>query len=118
MAKDTRPAWSFTNSRGRVITTHDPITAEKYRYDPAFNEVTDTPAVEQVNDDGHVKPYSDKAWTKAKLEAEIEARNDAAGDEDHRIEVAEPGNRPELIAALEADDARRAAATAPTQPTA
>lgn len=108
MAKNSTPAASFKNSRGVVITTSTPVDIEKYRHDPRFTEVTDTPAVEQVDDDGHVKPYSDPSWTKPKLEAEIEARNDAAGDDEPQIVVEEPGNKPQLIAALEAHDAASA----------
>ncbi|NUO57311.1 MAG: hypothetical protein HOV78_11645 [Hamadaea sp.] len=99
-------AWSFTNSRGRVITTHNVVDAEKYRADRNFREVTDTPAAEQVDSEGGVKPYKD--WLKGDLEREVEARNDATGDDEPFIEVAAPGNKPELIAALEADDAHRA----------
>lgn len=100
-------SWSFTNTRGRVITTRSTVDAEKYRNDPGFTEVTDTPTVDQVDDTGHVKPYDDPSWTKKKLESEIEARNDAAGADEPHITVDEPGNKPELIAALTADDARR-----------
>lgn len=51
-------------------------------------------------------PYID--WKKDALEAEVEARNDARGDEEPLIEVAPPGNKAELAAALDADDANRA----------
>jgi hypothetical protein len=41
--------------------------------------------------------------TVADLEAEIERRN-ADRDDDEKIEVAPPGNKPELVAAIAADD--------------
>lgn len=44
---------------------------------------------------------------KADLEAEIDKRN-ADRDEDSQIVPDEPGNKPELIAALEADDTAQA----------
>lgn len=100
---ETDPTWSFTNSRGRVITTGDATTAEKYRHDPAFTEVTDTPAVEQVDDDGVVKPYTE--WRKSDLEAEVARRNTTRGADGPFVVVDEPGNKPELVAGLEADDA-------------
>lgn len=48
-------------------------------------------------------PYAE--WTNDELRAEIETRNKAAG-EDAQIMAEPPGNKPELVAALEADDAR------------
>lgn len=47
-----------------------------------------------------VPPYSD--WQVKALKREIDERN---AERETPIEVAEPGNKPELIAALEADDA-------------
>lgn len=99
-------SWSFTNSRGHVITTENAVDAEKYRHDPGFTEVIDTPPADPAD------AYADPSWTKKKLEAEIEARDDAAGDDEPFIEVEAPGNKAELIAALVADDARRASADA------
>lgn len=40
----------------------------------------------------------------AVLKAEIDARNDARGSEDDRIVVDSPGNKPQLVAALAADN--------------
>lgn len=51
-----------------------------------------------------VADYTGSEWTKAKLEAEVESRNEDRQD-DELIEVDAPGNKAELIAALEADDA-------------
>ena len=48
-------------------------------------------------------------WKKAQLEAELEKRNaDRDPDGDAYIHVEPPGNKPELAAALEADDASSA----------
>lgn len=49
------------------------------------------------------KPYDE--WTVPELEAEIEARNDARGDEEPQIAPAPPKNKPQLVEALQADDA-------------
>lgn len=99
------PEWSFRNSLGQVITTGDATTAMKYRTSDGFTEITGTPALEQVveGDTGvTVKPYTE--WLREDLENEVERRNDARGDDDVLVEVAAPGNKPELAAALEADD--------------
>lgn len=69
--------------------------------DASYPERTTDDGVEPVT-----KPYAE--WTKAELEGEIEARNDAAGDDEPQIEVEAPRNKPELVAALQADDVRRA----------
>jgi len=53
-----------------------------------------------------VDPY--KGWKVDRLKSEVDARNDAAGDHEPQIVVDEPGNKPELLSALRADDARRA----------
>lgn len=55
-------------------------------------------------DDGDGEPQSYAKWKKPDLEAEIAKRNEARDADDH-IVPDEPGNKPELIAALEADDA-------------
>lgn len=90
-------SWSFTNSRDRVVTTENIVDAERYRNRPGFTEIIESePAAES---------YDDQSWTKKRLAAEVEARNDARGDDEPPIEVAEPGNKAELIAALLADDA-------------
>lgn len=52
---------------------------------------------------GGSDPY--KGWKVDRLKGEIEARNDARGDDEPLIVVEEPGNKPELLAALRADDA-------------
>lgn len=49
------------------------------------------------------KPYLD--WKKDELELEILTRNEGRPDSE-QIEVEAPGNKPELAAALNADDAR------------
>lgn len=48
------------------------------------------------------KPYAE--WSKPQLEDEIDKRRDARGPEDRVIDVEAPGNKPQLVAALEADD--------------
>lgn len=57
--------------------------------------------------DDEPKPYSE--WLKADLEAEVDRRNEGRSD-DGLIEVEAPGNKPDLIAALEADDAANSGA--------
>ena len=52
-------------------------------------------------EDENVEPY--KGVTVTDLKTEIESRN-ADRAEDAKIAVAEPGNRPEIVAALVADD--------------
>lgn len=49
------------------------------------------------------KPYAE--WTIPELEAEIEVRNDARGEEESQIVPEPPKNKPQLVEALEADDA-------------
>lgn len=51
--------------------------------------------------------YSGSKWTVKALKAEVEARNSERADDDP-VEVEAPGNKPELIAALVADDAAQA----------
>ena len=51
------------------------------------------------------KPYGQ--WSKAELAAEVEKRNEGR-DEDDLIEVEAPGNKAELVAALQGDDAAQA----------
>ncbi|GAA1138353.1 hypothetical protein [Nocardioides aquiterrae] len=69
--------------------------------DATYPEKTTVDGVEPV-----ARPYGE--WLVKELQAEVEARNDAAGDDEPQIVVEPPGNKPELVAALEADDARRA----------
>ena len=64
----------------------------------------DAPEVE-ASEEGKEKPLDD--FTKAELEAEIEKRNE--GRQDDAKVVAEGPNKPELLAALKADDERLAA---------
>jgi hypothetical protein len=47
--------------------------------------------------------YDGRDWTKAKLEAEVESRNEGREEQD-QIVVPDPGNKPELVQALEEDD--------------
>lgn len=47
------------------------------------------------------------SWKKDQLEAEVDRRNEDREDDD-LIEVEAPGNKAELVAALQADDAARA----------
>lgn len=80
----------------------------------ALIEGTEVPdwAADMVEDDdlttggdaGGEGAYSGREWSKSKLEAEVKARNADRDAADH-VQVAEPGNKPELIAALEQDDA-------------
>lgn len=60
----------------------------------------------QEPEQADVDPY--KGWKVDQLKAEVTARNDATGEGEPQIEVAEPGNKPELLDALRADDAHRA----------
>lgn len=48
------------------------------------------------------KPYLE--WSKSDLENEVSRRNDARGAEDRYVDVESPYNKPQLAAALEADD--------------
>lgn len=49
-----------------------------------------------------------RAMSKPALQAEVERRNDARGAEEPLVQVAGKGNKPDLIAALVADDTARA----------
>lgn len=53
-------------------------------------------------DDDEVDAYED--WTVEQLKDEVKARNDGRGEDEAKVEVEAPGNKPELIDALEADD--------------
>lgn len=55
--------------------------------------------------------YTGPEWKKADLEAEVERRNDARGDEDRQVEVGGTGKVDDLRAALIADDEAQAEAT-------
>lgn len=57
----------------------------------------------EVDDDQGEDYYS---RTVAELRAEVERRNGERGEDDEPVTVEEPGNKPELVAALEADDER------------
>lgn len=63
--------------------------------------VDGAPAADDGDADEDSASYSE--WLKADLEAEIDRRNEDR-DEAGLIVVAEPGNKPQLIEALEADD--------------
>lgn len=49
-----------------------------------------------------------RAMSKPDLQAEVERRNDARGAEEPLVQVGGKGNKPDLIAALVADDTARA----------
>lgn len=74
-----------------------PDWAAKQMGDHCFTGVGDD---DQVGD--QQVPYS--KWKKDDLQAEVARRNEGREDAD-LIEVEAPGNKPELVAALEADDA-------------
>lgn len=59
---------------------------------------------EEASEEGEVSPGYD-AFTKADLIAEIEARNEDRSDEDF-LDVNHNGNKADIIAVLEADDAK------------
>ena len=61
----------------------------------------DDAAVEADDSDEGDKPYDE--WSKAELEDEITRRNEGRAD-DGLIVVEGKGNKPDLVAALEADD--------------
>ncbi|WP_193596077.1 hypothetical protein [Microbacterium sp. YJN-G] len=62
--------------------------------------------VEKVKDEGSdVDEGAYKGTSVADLKAEIEKRNEGRGD-DAKIVPAEPGNRPQIVAALIADDSK------------
>lgn len=82
---------SFKNSRGRIITTSFPADVEKYRQDPAFEEI---PAADV--------PY--KGQKKGDLEDLVAKRNEGR-DEADLIVVGGNGTIADLVAALENDDA-------------
>lgn len=63
------------------------------------------------SDGGSSTPTGWSSKTKPELESEVESRN-ADRDDDAKIVVAGKGNKPDLVAALEADDAAIAAAAA------
>lgn len=93
------PEWAFENSRGRQITTRDAVTAEKYRQDARFTEVTRTDAA------GEPDPVPYARQRKSDLEAEVARRNVGRNEADL---IPDTGTRDELAAALDADDARAA----------
>ena len=66
----------------------------------------------ETSDGGPESLY--KSWRKPRLEEEIANRNSGRDDED-LIVVAGPGNKPDLIAALEDDDERGDEPVAPEQ---
>lgn len=85
--------------------------------DPASDPATGVPVPEKLAAGKPITKEGDIAVPTAydsdsvkQLKAEVEKRNDARGDDEPPIEVAEPGNKPQLIAALVADDAAQAAA--------
>lgn len=92
---DTVPAWAakkITNSSAWASSDAQAEGAVEGSEDP---------------EDSGPKPYSE--WLKADLEAEVASRNEGR-DEDDAIEVEGSGNKPDLIAALEADDAANSGA--------
>jgi hypothetical protein len=76
-----------------------PAWAVKAITNPSAWEGGEAPATSDT------QPFS--KWSKKELEGEIERRNADRGDDD-LIEVEEPGNKAELVAALEGDDAAQA----------
>ncbi len=87
--------------RGAVL---DPaLYAEKsVEHVKGLGLVTETELVVETQADESDEPY--KGVTIPDLKAEIETRNKDRED-DKKIVPAEPGNRPEIVAALVADDA-------------
>lgn len=94
------PEWAFENSLGHPITTHDPVTAQKYRHDSRFTEVTKT---DEVTGEPEPVPYAKRR--KSDLETEIATRNTGRDEAD---QIVTTGTVAELAAALDADDARNA----------
>lgn len=86
--------------RGALIG--DGFTAEGIKHALSVGLIA---PVEDAPADGEDEPY--KGVTVADLKADIEKRNVGRSEAD-LIVAAEPGNRPELVAALVADDAKSA----------
>lgn len=84
-----------------------PAWAQKAISNPsAWAEEPDTePAPGNPATEGEPVDYA--SWKKDQLEAEVDRRNEDREDDD-LIEVEAPGNKAELVAALQADDAARA----------
>lgn len=97
---DNVPGWAreaITNPSAWGEEPVSPRQAARVADDAASDEDTDGP-----EGDGEDRSYS--AWTKPELESEVARRNEGR-DEDDLIEVEGKGNKPDLVAALEADDA-------------
>jgi len=84
--------------------------AKKITNPDAWATVDEAEPVDPENPDGDPgrdteKPYSD--WKNEALQAEIDRRNEGRADDD-LIVVEGKGNKPDLVAALEGDDAAQA----------
>lgn len=87
--------------RGAPVS-EDAFTAEGIKHVLSIGLISEVKAVEKTTDD---EPY--KGVNVADLKSEIEKRNEGRED-DKKIVPAEPGHRPEIVAALVADDAAAA----------
>ncbi|WP_248240566.1 hypothetical protein [Microbacterium kunmingense] len=98
----------FTDAAGRPQTGYlgdevDVHDDDLERFD-RLNPEEAPPEVVEPDESEEDEPY--EGVKVADLKAAIEKRNESREDAD-KISVAEPGNRPELVAALVADDAKQ-----------
>lgn len=107
----------FTDAAGRPVTGYfgdevDVHEDDLERFDrlnpeaPASEETTDDAGDGESEGGSSEAPEPYKGVTVPDLKSEIEKRNEGREDAD-KISPAEPGNRPELVAALVADDAKQ-----------
>lgn len=101
----------YTDTAGRPVTgylgdeveVHEDDVERFDRLNPEEPEKADVEPDDEDDEDDD-EPY--EGVKVADLKAEIEKRNESREDAD-KITPAEPGNRPELVAALVADDAKQ-----------
>ncbi|MEV8023666.1 hypothetical protein [Microbacterium sp. NPDC080220] len=105
----------FTDVDGRPVTGYEHEVVDVHeddleRFDrlngdePVTGSDEESADAEDAGESTEDEPY--KGVTVPELKTEIETRN-ADREDDAKITVPEPGNRPELVAALVADDAKQ-----------
>lgn len=92
-----------TDTGAKISVSRAPLSSETVLDEPASDVAGDALPVQYPKSAAKPEPTGYEARKKDDLAQEIASRNEGR-DEADLIVPAEPGNKPDLIAALEADD--------------
>ena len=93
----------YTDKSGRPVTGYLGDEVDVHKDDVDRFDRLNPAAPEEVSEEEESSPEPYEGVTVPDLKALIETRNEGREDAD-KIRPAEPGNRPEIVAALVADD--------------